>query len=157
MKKYSGFTLIELVIVIVILGIIAVASSQMLNTGLNAYITGKNIIDAGQQARLGIERMVRDIHAVRSSSDISSATASQFAFTDTSGNSITYSLSGSSLMRNSQVLADGISNLALTYFDLNGASTSTPANIRYITISLTITQGNTNFSVATSVYPRNLI
>lgn len=155
--KHDGFTLIELVIVIVIMGVIAVASSQLLATGLTAYLTNKNIINATAQARLALERMTRDIRAVRTSADISAASATQFTFVDTNGSSVAYSLSGTNLMRNSQILAHGISGLTFTYYDENGNSGAAIANIKYITILLNVTEGNTNFSVDTSVYPRNLL
>jgi prepilin-type N-terminal cleavage/methylation domain-containing protein len=157
MKKTTGFTLIEMVIVLVLVGIITVIFSRFLITAVNSYITAKNVIDANGQALLAIERMTRDIRAVRSSSDITTATSSQITFTDSSGTSITYALSGTSLRRNSQVLADGISTLTLAYADRNGTTTATLANIRYITITLNVTQGNTNFNAKSSVYPRNLL
>jgi type II secretory pathway component PulJ len=156
MKKITGLTLIELIATIVLLSIVAIISSRILATGLTAYLTSENILDASAQARLGVERMVRDIRAVRSSTDISTASASQFTFTDSNGNSISYLRSGTTLTRNGQVLADGVSALTFTYADKNGAATATLANIRYITPTLTITQGNTNFSIDTTVYPRNL-
>lgn len=156
LKKQSGFTLIEFVVVIVIMGIIAAISSQMIATGLTSYLSNKDVLNATAQARLAIERITRDIRSVRSSSDISTATATQFTFTDTNGNSISYTLSGTSLMRGSQVLADGIASLSFTYYDKNGSAGPATANIRYVTVALNVTQGNTNFNVDTTVYPRNL-
>lgn len=156
MKKHFGFTLMELIVVIVILSIIAIIATRILFTGFNAYITTKNVTDATAQARLGMERMTIDIRNVRSPLDVTTISTSQFTFTDTSANSISYTRSGTSLMRNSQVLADGVSGLTFTYLDENGSVTGTAANVRYVTVKLDITQGGTSFSVTTTIYPRNL-
>ena len=155
--KNKGFTLIEMIVVIVLISIIAVVSSKMLASGLNAYLTEKYIIDAGSQARLALERMVRDIRAIRSPSDLTTATATQLVFVDVNGVTNTYTLSGATLTRNGQVLAEGISSLTFSYFDNNGASTAVLANINYVTILLNINLQNVVFSIRTSVYPRNLL
>lgn len=157
MNKQYGFTLIELVMVIVISSIIAVMASKGLLVAAQAYLGSRDAINANWQGEIALERMARDIRAVRSSSDISTASSSQFTFTDITGTSITFNLSGSSLMRNSQILADGVNSVTFSYFDSTGASTATLANIRYVTISLNITLNNANYTMATTIYPRNLI
>jgi len=157
MQKTQGFTLIELIITILLMSIITVVVSTLFVQGLSAYNTGKQVINAYWQGEISLERMVRDIRAVRSSADITTASASQFVFTDTGGNSITYQLTGTSLMYNSQILADGIQSLTFGYYDKNGAVTAVIANIRYITISINVTQSNANLTFATAVYPRNLL
>lgn len=153
----SGFTLVEMVMVIVILGIIAATASTMLSNGFTAFLTGQNVTDADWQGRLAMERLEGDLRAVRSPSDIATATATQLIFTDMSGTSITYQLSGTTLMRNAQVLADGVGGLTFAYYDLNGSATAVLTSIRYISYSLNITQKGTNYTVATTIYPRNLI
>jgi prepilin-type N-terminal cleavage/methylation domain-containing protein len=155
-KKNAGFTLIELVMVMVILSVISVIAAKILSTGIQGFLAGKNILDADWQGRVAMERMSRDIRAVRSPSDITTASASNFVFTDSTGTSINYSLSGSSLLRNSQTLADGVNSLTFTYLDGNGSVTASTTAIRYITITLNITLNETNFSLTTSIYPRNL-
>ena len=159
MKKSNqcGFTLLELIIVIILTGIIVGVATMILQEGFNAILKGKNLIDANWQGRIALERMTRDMLGVRSRNDISTATASQFTFTDSSGTSISYNLSGTTLLRNSIPLADGIQSLTFSYADKNGVSTSTTTDIRYVSTSLNVTQGGANFTISTSVYPRNLL
>ncbi len=156
-NNIQGFTLIELIVVIVLTSLIAGVVSAIIAQGAQSYLTAKNVLDADWQGRLAIERMARDIRAIASPLSITTATATQLTFTDFSGTSVSYSLSGTNLMRNSQILADGISSLTFSYFDKNGASTATISLIRYITITINITKNNTNFSLSTSVYPRDLL
>ena len=151
-----GFTLVEFIIVIVLMGIISAIASVTLSQGFHSFFASQNVIDADWQARYALERMSREIRIVRSLSDITTASSAQFSFNDINGNAITYNLSGTSLMRNTQILADGVQSVTFTYFDKTGASTAILANIRYITISLNITLNNTNFTISTSVNTRDL-
>lgn len=155
-NQQSGFTLVELIMVIIITGLITAAVSQIIAQGFNAYLSGKNATEADWQGRVAMERMARDLRMIQSPSSITTATSNQIVYTDTTGTSITYQLSGTTLQRNSQTLATGINSLTLSYFDKTGTSTGTLTAIRYITISLNITQSNANYTLTTSIYPRNL-
>lgn len=155
-KKKLGFTLLEFILVIIVLSIIAVVSSQMLAQGLNGFLTSKNVIEADWQGRLALERMGRDIRAIRSSASITTAASNQLVFTDTNNNSVTYQLSGTNLTRNTQTLADGIQTLTLAYTDSSGATTAVLANIRYIQITLNITKNNSNYTITTALSIRNV-
>jgi prepilin-type N-terminal cleavage/methylation domain-containing protein len=155
--RQKGFTLIELIIVIVILGIIGVVGSKLLVQGLNSTKTEQNVTDALWQGQLSIERMARDIRQVRSANDITTRSASDLAFTDIGGNAIEYQLSGTDLLRNTQTIGNGVSALAFTYKDNNNTTVNSgTSTIAYIIISLTITQNNTNFTLTSAVYLRDL-
>lgn len=154
-QYYRGFSLVELVIVIVILSIIAAIGSKVIQAGFNSYFTNQNVTTANVQARLALERMTRDIHAINSSASITTASASQLVFTDVNGNAITYQLTGTQLMRNTQVLADGINTLTFSYLDRNAAVTAVLANIRYVTVTLNITSGNVNYTLRTTINTMN--
>ncbi len=160
MQKQYGFSLIELVIVMVILAVVAGMSALLLSQGFNAFFSSENILDANWQGQLAMQRMVRDIQMIRSPADISTATATQLTFTDINNNSISYALSGSNLNltknASTQTLAIGVNNLTFTYYDINGSTPPASTTLtRYIKIALTITQNNTNYTLTTAIYPRN--
>lgn len=154
--KITGFTLIELIMVIVLIGVVATAGSAMISQGLNSLLTIRKLTDATWQGQFALERMIRDIRAVRSANDITTSTANEFAFTDMDGNSIDYKISGTSLMQGSQIVADGINSLSFTYYDKNGTSGASIANVHYVKISLNVTQNNTNYTIDTIAYLRDL-
>lgn len=137
----AGFTLIELILVMVIVGIVAAASSTFL---LQAYKTSNlapDLVEADNAARIAVITMRRELQNIRSntSSDISNAQANTITFTDTSNNTITYSLSGSTITRNGFTFLEQVSALMFTYLDAQGAATNTVSNIRYVQFSFTTT------------------
>ncbi len=153
----QGFTLIEMIFVIVIMGIIAAIGARVIGTGFRAYFTNQNIVIADAQGRLAIERFIRDVHAVNSSSSFITTTSTQLSFVNVNGDTVTYSLSGNQLQRNGIPLADGISSLTFGYYDGNGAVTTIASNINYINITLGVTYGNVNYTLKTTVATLNYL
>jgi prepilin-type N-terminal cleavage/methylation domain-containing protein len=167
--QQSGFTLIELIIVILILGILASASSNILYTGFNSYFVEKDFINANWQANVALERMTRDLHVIRSQNDFTTNTTSTVLefYNLPNGTKIKYSLdpSNSLLQRNeangtTQVLAFGVNSINFTYHQSDGSQinlATTPLSaIRYVKITLNIVYGNTNFPITTAVYLWNI-
>ena len=157
MHKQEGFTLLELILSIMIMAVISVVMGRVLFQGYNTMLTSENISTAGWQGLIALERMTNDIHTIRSAADISTISASQFAFTDVSGNSVQFQLSGSTLLRNSATLASGVQSLTFTYLDKNGSVTGTAANVRYILMAMTITQGTMTLAMSTMAGTRGMI
>jgi prepilin-type N-terminal cleavage/methylation domain-containing protein len=154
--KQAGFTLIELVMVMVIMGIISVVVGKILFQTYQAFATSQNITNADWQGFVALERMSDEIKAIRSSSDISTIAASNLVFTDINGNSVQFQLSGTNLLRNSQTLASGIQSLTFGYQSSSGSTTATASLVRYITISLTVTQGTITTTFSTMVGTRGM-
>ena len=155
MKKLSAFTLIELVIVIAILAVLSVIILPVLQSGFNAYFTQRNLTNANWQGSLAMSRMTRDIRDIPSAGAISVATASQLTFTDNTNTSVSYTLSGTTLLRNGVALANGINSATFGYYSSTGAVTATISAIRYINITLNITQSGTNLALFTTLNLRN--
>lgn len=155
MKRIHGFTIIELIIVIVILSILAVIALPMLSSGFNAYFTARNLSDANWQGRLALARITRDLRALTSNNNITTATATQLTFTNNANTSVSYTISGSNLERNALTLANGVSSVTFDYYTSAGAATAVIANIVYISITLNITQNNTNVTLETVIDLRN--
>lgn len=138
MRDQSGFTLIEAIVVIIIVAIVAVATGPLLFQASRSTNTQYELANMDNTARVAIVRLTKDLRNVRSSGEISNAGASAITFTDVSGNSVSYALSGTTLQRNGYNLLPDVSSFALSYYDASGAVTAVIANIRYIKFSLTI-------------------
>jgi prepilin-type N-terminal cleavage/methylation domain-containing protein len=159
MKKKAnqhGFTLIEMVVVIALSAIITVMVTRFLAQAVMSFLAAQNITDANWQGRIAMERMVRDIRQVRSPLDVTTMTATEFAFLDILGNSIDYKLTGTTLTLNGFVLANGISNVAFTYYNYAGTVAATAATLNFVYITLDVTQDNSNYSTSTAIYLRNM-
>ena len=155
MKHHRGFSMIELIIVITILAILTAITLPMLYAGFHSYFLQRDLSDANWQGRLALSRMTRDIHNLPATNSISTASSTQFAFTSHNNANVSYTLSGTNLQRNALTLANGVNAIVLGYYDSTGTSTSTIANIRYVSIELNITHNNVNTTLETVLNLRN--
>ena len=154
--QQKGFTFIELILVVILLGIISVVIGRILLEGYRTFLTSQSILETDWQGWMALERMVNDIHTIRSAADLSTIQPNQLIFVNMNGNTIQYQLSGSSLMRNSFVLASGIQSLNFSYLDANGATTATPSAVRYISLSLSVAHDPLTQTVSTLAATRGM-
>lgn len=161
-KSQRGFTLIEIIVVIVILSIVSAISIKFLADSLRIYtmtVNQKTLLDEG---KLSLERMCRDI---RDAKAITASTASSITFTrthatnptagDSADESIRFDLSGTTLRKvknaggapeNPIVMADNVNTFTVT----RGADDE-------ITLALNLLLGTgENVALQTKVYPKNL-
>ncbi len=165
MKKEKGFTLIEVIIVITIVGIVSVIIGSMLLGVVKAWTFKFNRNDILCDGRLAMDRMTREIRTIKDSTSVTTASAAQFRFTDTGNKDITYSLSSTNLNRTengtANLLAENVSSLAFTYYDANGNTIATPivspsaTNIRRVRINLTLTKNGQNVYLQSDASTKN--
>ena len=160
-----GFSLVELIMVMVILGIVAAVAAPFLSASFQAYFIGKDINETDSQARAALERLSRELRSVRAPAGLNLiiTSASDISFTDVDGNSIRYCMGTvggcpgavGELTRHPQPLATGISALTFTFLTQTGAATAVAANVFYITVSFTATRNTIIKSFTATVSPRN--
>src|SRR5271155_615115 len=69
-KMTGGFTLIEVLVSIAVLGLMMVGVAQMMNSALSATLGGYKHMDADTQARMVLDRMAYDISKITKRSDV---------------------------------------------------------------------------------------
>ena len=161
-NRAGGFSIMELVMVIVVFGIVAAVAAPLAASGFRAYFTGRDISETDWQARVAVERMTRELRAIRAPADLAAASASDITFVDTSGSSIRYCLGAvggcpgvaGDLMRNAQPLAGGISALTFSFLSRGGAVTGA-ATAFYVTFAFTASQNAVAKTFQSTVSPRN--
>jgi prepilin-type N-terminal cleavage/methylation domain-containing protein len=160
-RQPGGFTLIELVLTIAILGVIAAAVSRFTLQGIRSYSTEQDRGDAHAQARLAVERVVREARAIRSCADIVAPAnpSATLSFTDSTGTAVAFSVAGGVLSRGANVLARGVTSAQpFRYYDRGGVATTScisPNDIWFVEIDLTCTQGTGSLHLRSRVHPRN--
>jgi prepilin-type N-terminal cleavage/methylation domain-containing protein len=163
-EERKGFTLVEVIVVVVVLGVISGIGvvSMLSSADALAFLTLRVGMD--QSADLAMSRMANEIRRLRNDESMHADTNSnQFRFFDVNGIDINYYLNGNNLMRNTDILAGNVSNINFTYYDDNGNVLATPTlgigtstNIRSIKILLTLQSGNYQLNYQSQVRPRNL-
>jgi prepilin-type N-terminal cleavage/methylation domain-containing protein len=164
-----GFTLIEIVIVIVILSIISAISIKFLVDSLQIYTMTVNQKALFDEGKLALERMCRDLRDARTlTTPGAGASGSILRFTrdnntaqDSAGEDIRFIWSGTPgtalQKRKSQpsvTLVDLASNVS-TFTVTRGATATNNANEITILLTLSLASGE-NLTLRTKVYPKNL-
>jgi prepilin-type N-terminal cleavage/methylation domain-containing protein len=156
--QYSGFTLLEIVITIVIVGTLASIAALIILQGARMYAAEDNRGSVHYQARLAVERMERETRLIRSCADIAGPAnpSATLSFTDINGNAVIFNVAGGNLSRGANILANGITSATpFRFLDNNGNQTTACPGIWLIEINLTDQQGSESLQMRTRVHPRN--
>ncbi len=160
-KKVRGFTLIEAVMVIVIVGILAGGSSMYIKQVMDTWNFQNFREEAVSQGRIGLIRMTREIRQIKGPFNVTAANQTVFSFVDHNDNAISYSLSGTNLNRNSNLLLSGVNNFTFSYYDVNNTLVTSPilapnsTNIYRINIDFQVQSGSQTKRLRSQVWPRN--
>lgn len=164
-KKRFGFTLIEMVLVITIIGILTAAVTPIAVSWVGAYNATLNTAVTLDKLRYASERMARELREVKSTSSgyqFSIMGASSLAFTQgTTGRTVTIAKNGNNITLSysdvvgvTPVLSDQVSSLAFRYLQQDGTIATDQSSVRYVEISLSLLQDT--YSQRTRVRLRNL-
>jgi len=113
-KNQKGFSLIEMMVVVVILGLIILGLVTFFTGGAKSWVAGQSQLTAQRNARQAMDRMVREIREgenVTSGSDINITVAIPEFKTETStipAYEVTYILSDTTIKRGTTPLIDNV-------------------------------------------------
>lgn len=135
--KNHGFTLLEVLLTIVLLSIIGTVLGPILTNAVQGSTLIWNRRATLAEANAGMERMVREIRLIPSINALDNISATYLQFQYPIGTSISYSLNGTNLLRNSDILITHVSSLDFTYYDESGNAAIIATNVRSIGIQFT--------------------
>lgn len=160
LQRYmTGFSLVELVLVIAIIGVVFAIGGFLLIEGFKASYTGMDTLRANWQSQIALGRMERELRLIRDAGSLTINVPNQITFKD-NNETITYQLNNNILMRNNKPLADGIGTLEFTYYDKDYNVITNLAQfslVRFIRIYLVVIEGGVNYQFYTTINPRNLL
>jgi prepilin-type N-terminal cleavage/methylation domain-containing protein len=166
----KGFTLIELMVVLVILSLIILGAVSFFGGGMRSWISGQFQLSAQRDARIALDRMVKEIREgdlIENASDIDTIIVK---YTVLAEDKLTFSWSGTpgtSLSRRrgseaSQSVLDNVYDISFIYLNQAGAIMDNPKNASKILINLQVdldgdaaTGGNPDVILDTAVDLRN--
>ena len=154
LKQEAGFTLIEIIVTLVLVGILSVFAGLFMTTFLNGYFMVKNNSDTAMKAQMALDRIsieLRDVRALSALTDNSLIT-----YTNPSGADRTIKFVGSNIYLSTP--ADNILIDHVEAFQLSAAYNNVynilADDVAFIDIGFTVS-GYNPFSAR--IFPRNRV
>jgi prepilin-type N-terminal cleavage/methylation domain-containing protein len=141
-KKCLGFTLVEMVLVIMLIGIIFGVASTILLRAIDSYQFVTERTEVIERARFCLDRMTREFQLL-GAGDITVINATSIQFTDSQNFNTDFTLNGNVLQRGNDVLCNNIMALNFTYFNATGGTAGSANQVRRIRIDITAQGGGT--------------
>ncbi|MBI1911492.1 MAG: type II secretion system protein [Deltaproteobacteria bacterium] len=173
-RKYiKGFTLLEVLMVIVIIGIVSTVVTVLLLQGTRAFSSLDRRKDLTEQGTLALERISRELRSIRctesgstctpQATDITAMTASEVRFVNTDYQGRGFRLDavavklrqGSGATDPEDILANNVSAFTFEYMKQDGTTAAAVTDIWTITVNMTLTKGEDSIDLKASVHPRS--
>ncbi len=166
-KSTKGFTLIELIITILIIGVLSFVGAHMMSFLIQGSVFIPSQLNMDMLASDALEIMIEgddQARGLRFCRSISTVLPNEIIFRNENNQTIRFRLVGSAptirLVRSINggveqsvpyysplgVTVSGTSNQIFTYYDANETVTNNPANVRWIAISLGAQMGSGTFA-----------
>ena len=158
-KQEHGFTLVELIVTIVLVGIIGTFTTLFMYTGLNGYLRAKDNAEGALKAQNALDRIsleLRDINEIEAFT--ANSTIDYFSTTLPGDRQITYNAATDTISMDVDgsvnVLLDEVQsfNITAAYSDLIPGGSN---EVEAIDVSFTIGEIGRQFS--TRIFPRNMV
>lgn len=153
--QHKGFSLIELIVVILILGIVSISGAMLIQQGFSASTTSVNLTEQTWHVRLALQRIANELMSLNSI-DAANSSSTAIKFQDQNYANVTYTLTGNNITRNGVAIASNITGLIFTYFDNTYATAASISNTYCIGIYAVSYTKQGVFPLQTVVCPRKL-
>ncbi len=167
----TGFTLVELVACIVILGMVIASASRLMIDVTQAYVSATETADVHSELSIGLDRVVRELRSIGNEDDagtfvpvIDSVSSSAITWsTDTTveltGSAVELTMAGGT----TRTLLEDVTGFTIAIFDESNASLSLPRTgddchaIRRIRVTITISRNGVTHSLSSKLFLRSMM
>ncbi len=161
-KQENGFTLVELIVTIVLVGIIGTFTTLFMYTGLNGYLRAKDTAEGALKAQITLDRLsleLRDIFEIEAFT--ANSTIDYFSTTLPGDRQIIYNAGDRTIsldvdgdVNTLDTLLDEVTSFTMTanYVDLNNSGGD---EVAAIDVSFTVGEIRRPFSAR--IFPRNMV
>lgn len=168
----KGFTLIELIMSLVLLGIVGITAGMLIYQGTRSYEALSDQKEATQQATLAAERISRELRQLKctvsgnsctaSATDVPVMTAAEVRFLNSSyegrglrldGNTLKLRL-GTGATDPEYALATNLTAFTIEYLKADGTAATSADEIWTISTNMVFTSGQAELPARASVHPR---
>jgi prepilin-type N-terminal cleavage/methylation domain-containing protein len=152
----KGFTLIEMVVVMVILALISSLAAVLVSSSMRSYFTSIGVSELNAQASMAMLRMTKELQQAVSFSVIN---ATQVTFQTSGGTTISYSWATPILTRTgtgARPLSKEMTSFALSYYQSSFATTAVATAVKAITINATLSNGTESIPIINTVFLNNM-
>ena len=166
-RRSRGFTLIELVIILIVMSILAGLGVSALTGGAVAFNSTTDAIDTLSELRVAMQRMSREIREIKRNAGgyaISTMQPGTLTFTKADGTQVTIgpNAAGSRVMLSystvpgSYTLCDQLASLSFHYYQADDTTAATnTSNVAFVSVELVLGSGSATYAQRTQVALRN--
>ena len=148
-ENQKGFSLIEMMVVVLILGLIVLGLVTFFTGGIKSWVAGQSQLEAQRNARQAMDRMVREIREGKNITNGSETSITvRVPHFDVNGNidsyySVTYALNDTTIQRDTNPLIDNVLKIngetIFEYYNNSGTEVPSPdATVSKIHINLKV-------------------
>jgi prepilin-type N-terminal cleavage/methylation domain-containing protein len=158
-RAQNGFTLVELIVTLVLVGIIGTFTTLFMYTGLNGYLKAKDTSEGALKAQIALDRISLELKDINNISEFNSDTNINYTSETLPGNRKIF-LNGDKI----ELDVDGTPNPLLdtvvsfdlepTYTDLNHYA---DGNLEVGSIAISFTVGEIERPFSARIFPRNMV
>jgi prepilin-type N-terminal cleavage/methylation domain-containing protein len=158
-RSQNGFTLVELIVTIVLVGLIGVFTTLFVYTGLNGYLRARDTSEGALRAQIALDRISMELRDIDSINTFAAGSQIDYTSRTLSGNrQILYSNGVISINagNGARTLLDEIENfsMTLTQTDLNADGND---EVQAIEISFNFVPERFSRQFNARIFPRNMV
>lgn len=140
MTRNSGYTLLELLIVMVLMSIVASITGMMLSQGFRNYQEAKPILTVAGKVGIAASNIMRELKSARR---LESFSASRIVLSNQQDQNITFQVNGNTLTKqvdgsNPYPVINNVLSAHFAYFDSALASTNRLDNVTFVTFEIKV-------------------